>query len=56
MQCVKCGATLGRDALVLRNLNGTPRPVSFCCYEHYVAFWKGVDRFAPLPEFKKVEQ
>ena len=53
MECVKCGKPIGRGALVLRNLNGAPRPVSFCCYEHYLAFWKGVDRFVPLPEYQK---
>lgn len=40
-------------SLVLRNTNGTPRPVSFDTYKEYLKFWKGVDNFSPLPEYKK---
>lgn len=53
MDCVKCGCPIKKSALVLQNLNGTPRVVSFCCYEHYLAFWKGTDRFVPLLEYNK---
>lgn len=53
MQCLTCGKELGRNAATVRNFNGTPRKVSFCCHQHYIDFWAGATGFVPLPEYKK---
>lgn len=55
MECLVCGNSLHKSALRLRNTNGTPRPISFCCYEHYLKFWADVGTFVPLPEYTKDE-
>lgn len=55
MKCIQCGEEMRFRACRVRNANGTPRPVSFCCYEHYLKFWDGVGAFVPLPEYTKDE-
>lgn len=51
MQCLMCGKVVSGKGAVVKGTNGSPRTVSFCCYEHYVKFWAGATGFVPLPEY-----
>lgn len=53
MLCLLCGKELNGHSAIVKSSNGTPRKVSFCCYEHYVKFWDGATGFIPLPEYNK---
>ena len=49
MKCDFCGTSSLRGTKV-KNYKGKIVPITFCCYECYLAFWKGVKGFIPLPK------
>lgn len=48
MICQHCGKSVKSLKV---DKNGTPKPISFCCYECYLEFWKGCKEFVPLAEY-----
>lgn len=50
MKCEFCGTSSLRGIKV-KNHKDIVIPITFCCYECYLAFWKDVKGFVPLPEF-----
>ena len=47
MECPNCQKTFWRNVKVIGK-NGLEQRISFCCYECYLEFWKGVSQFVPL--------
>lgn len=50
MKCPNCGTNFTRSLRVL-NSKGKEIIITFCDYDCYLRFWKGMPGFIPLPEF-----
>lgn len=52
MICAHCEKHFATNDITYVRKDGKCVSLSFCCYNCYLNFWKGINGFKPFPEYK----